>query len=438
MNDYECVDPTALQHDKEDHSAYSFQSELEQLPTIKYQDYNNPQNFTNPYELLHYILTFKLNLTTIQSSALLLHNYKLLIYIIVKGLRENYEPIIILYSEFLHYCDVLIKLLANRPNELFYFLDLLKAGLLSNCEDIPPLALNVIAKSSSYINESGMSRVGWNWLTTENGGLKAILEYNRNNKEIEEHTISILKHFGFIDYIGLFTNHILRESKEKLIFILKFIKSLNEIVEDTAMIQQIISFWIIQACYSTNNNNTMELLSYVILKYPNYMKDSDNEIIIKVLQKVKNNVKTAILLLELLGLFIMSKNSHALIVYKTLIHLLNIQELQELIIYNFKTILISTKTIPLNLLISELLKMEWNIPHIELLIVIAKHRKLNIDNALELLGPLMNTYVYKHITYIPLIIIIRRFNRNKDFILLMYKLIKVIFCIILVCARCIL
>jgi len=423
-------------------------------------------NATTVIEFLLFTLISKMKLKATQALALLANSNTLLIHVIIKGLKGQFDPVISWYKELFAHCESLVKLFKTDPEGLsstFHVLDIIKSGLHSKSLEVGNWTLRLMGKVASGMNDEEMSGAAWDWFVRENGGLQVILSSITRTKDlINENLVSVLCQFGRYNSMELFTHNIklsIQDQRMYMEFVTDLLEPLadHKLTRDELMDKGIIEFWINLACGKGDiaNSNTQEratalkLLTKIWLTFPSIIEDEYSDLIIRLLQRANRDkaiglqTTSVALLFTLLHNFAFDRNHFALLIYKTLTFALveNYQkeELRELILINFRIILEDFNTIPLNVLLDPLIKQIrssegitsfFNLFDLEFFEIVAKHSKLSIRNAIQVLDILAKPYVYNQVlancTFDSFIVIANRFKENGQFGSFMKKFIKVV------------
>lgn len=93
-----------------------------------------------------------------QSAGLLTQGYKFLAHIIVKGLKGNFEPVLVWYQDVYSNTERLTELILNESDEgsINFILSALKPGLLSKDTEIVQWAMRVFSKLALEFSENGL------------------------------------------------------------------------------------------------------------------------------------------------------------------------------------------------------------------------------------------------------------------------------------------
>jgi hypothetical protein len=436
----------------------------------------DPSDCTTSIEFLLSSIVLTMDLKSNQALALLSNSSTLLIHVIVKGLKGNFEPIINWYKELFIHCKVLVRIFsveAEGVTAIFHVLDIIKAGLYSKSVEVANWSLRLLGKIASQMNEYGISGVAWDWFINENGCLHIILHSIENHKELlSENIVSVLCQFGMHNLKELFT-HNMKLAIEDHIGYTKLITRLIEplakykTIHDELINQGIITFWLDYGCRKVDVNTNigeritaLSLLVEIWLHFSVGVEDERKDLIIRLLQRacrdksIEVQVLAISLLFKLLENFALEHNPYALFMYKSLTFALveNHQrvELRELILENFIIIFEDCNTIPVNILLDPFIKQlrasnssifTFNLFDFTFFTSVAEHPKLQIKNALQILDLLAKLYISSHLlSYCaikPFIMIVRRFKKQISLCSYMENLIKVIKSIKVVCIKCI-
>ena len=441
-----------------------FRSDKENIP----RERTDPTDANTTIEFLLFSLISKMKLKYNQALSLLANSNTLLIHVIIKGLKGDFEPVVDWYKELFLHCDILVKLFETDPEGLIsalHVLDIMKAGLYSKSLEVANWALRLMSKTASEMNYKKMSGVAWDWFTSENGGLQVLLSSIRKSKElINENLVSVLCQFGRYNFMELFTHNmklVIEDQRAYMEVVIKLLEPLADykLSRDELYEKGVIAFWIDFACRKADVTNSdvqersiaLILLVEIWQAFPTVVEEKAefSDLIIRLLQRANRDKYTALqicsvaLLFRLLQNFAMDRNPFALMIYKTLTFTLveNHQkmELREFLLENFKEILEEFNTIPINILVEPLIKQirssdgitfSFNIFDFEFMQAIARHPKLTIKNAIQTLDLLAKPYIYSQTfascAIYSFLIISNRFKSHPSFESFIQQLIKVI------------
>ena len=426
----------------------------------------DPSDCTTSIEFLLSTVVLKMGLKSNQALALLSNSSALLVHVIIKGLKGNFEPIINWYRELSTHCKVLVRIFSTEPEGVtatFRVLDIIKAGLYSNSAEVANWSLRLLGKIANQMNEHGISGVAWDWFISENGCLQIILQSIESRKGlISENIVSVLCQFGAHNLKELFTHNMklpIEGHKTYTELITRLIEPLAKYktIHDELINQGIITFWLDFGSRKADVVNinvgertaALSLLVEIWSHFSVDVKDECKDLIILLLRRacrdksIEVQVLAISLLFRLLEDLALERNPYALFMYKSLTFALveNHQriELREFILENFKIIFENCNTIPVNILLDPFIKQArgsngltfaFNLFDFTFFTSVAKHPKLQIKNALQILELLAKPYISSHLLSYwaikPFIIIANRFKKQVSLCSYMSNLIKVI------------
>jgi len=432
----------------------------------------DPTDCTDSVSFLLSTLVTKMRVRANQALALLSNSNKLLIHVIIKGLKGDYAPVLDWYKEIFTHSTKLLELLQSEPdgvNAVLQVFDIFKAGLFSKNIEICDWALRLLGKVSNELNSKGMSGLAWDWFIAENGGLQAVIYAIEKSRELAgENIISVLCQFGRYNFMELFTHNmklIIPEADRYMKIIGDLMPSLADykLSRDELANSGVISFLIDFACRKADIDNqnmlertaALDLLLEIWLNFPNAVEEKDEytDNIIKVLQRAnrdKNSniqIVSIVHLFKLLEVFAAERNPYAPVIYKSLTFALvenhNKENIREVCLSGFKQIFETFNSIPVSILMDPFIKQirasdgvtyHINLFDFDFFDTIARHPKLMIKNAIQTMDLLAKPYIYNQIfsgcAFSVFMKIATRYKGNEIFTSFMQQLIRV-FCDIL-------
>lgn len=165
---------------------------------------------------------------------MLSNNHKYLAHIVVKGIKEVFEPIINWFRELSANISQLVYLIAqeeDKKHTMVFVHHGLKAGLVSKDFEVAQIACSFFQQLSyEYLNQDLLS-YAWEWFVSDQGGLQYTLMCIKRHPEIAESAIRVIIEFSRYNLMELFTHHLRRfhpDTREYLSTIRSLLRPLSD------------------------------------------------------------------------------------------------------------------------------------------------------------------------------------------------------------------
>ncbi|KRW98303.1 Armadillo-type fold [Pseudocohnilembus persalinus] len=158
-----------------------------------------------------------------KAAGLFTNNNQYLNQVLTKGLKGDFNPIIVVYQELYANINHLIDLFeSDKTNKSIQFtLDALKPGLVSKNLDICQWAFRFYSKVAYEMDDKQMLNLTWEWFSDEQqGGLKSFLLGLQRHPDVKELFVTNLNMFGKYNYELIFKDTLkncLQEDHKQLI-----------------------------------------------------------------------------------------------------------------------------------------------------------------------------------------------------------------------------
>ena len=394
-----------------------------------------------------------------QAAGLLTQGGKYLAHIIAKGLRGQYEPVVAWYQAVFGNLKHLLALILKEEvnGSINLILSTLRPGFLSRSLEAAQWTCRIFSKLAVDFQERNMSKVAWEvrarqWFASEGGGVDAcITACRRFGPDVKSSAISVLVQYGHGNFLEMFTilfrNH-LSESLAYLSTVNEFLPDLCEIkaAKQELIAVGIIDFWVDFALKESDGDGrkpvdvrlaAISLLCDLWSRFPAKIEENEEttENILTALKRAardkSHNLRVSVTqfastarLFLLLDQFSEDRDSYAPIVYKSLTFSLvenyPVESMREFMLTNFILTFKKNPAIPIGILLDPLLKQMQvsdintvNVSDFDFFMMIAKHSRLNIKNAIQVLDLLGKFYLsspgFGRASGIPFVIICTRF-----------------------------
>ena len=399
-----------------------------------------------------------------QAAGLLTQGGKYLAYIISKGLKGKFNPIISWYQEIYANISHLLKLVSNEEasGSVPLMLASLKSGFNSKNIETVLWCCRVFSKMGSELYEQDLLPPAWDWFVVEGGGLEGCLQAcKRFGAEVKSQVVSVLVQFARNNFYELFTiqmRNYLMENVSYLSTMNEFLQCFSEIraAKQELATAGIIEYWLEMGIRLADNESSetvdvrlsgVNFICDIWMEYPGVIENREmfaGDIITVLKKGWKDRLKILKMgcigkAFQLLEVFTVERNPFAPIIYKTLTFYLvesyNDQLAREFIMHNFNYLFERMLNIPVGIVLEPLVKqlqirtdLEYNTIDFDFFIRIAKHPRLTMKNAIQAMDALgkiyMNDKNFSKSAAIPFMMIASRFIEGSSIREYLYRFVK--------------
>ncbi|CAD8059186.1 unnamed protein product [Paramecium sonneborni] len=414
------------------------------------KDLNKTQNCL---EFFIVALAKNLQLTIKQAASLFTNNNKYLAHILAKGVKGVFEPIVSFYKETYANSNQLNKLFNedSTKKSMIFALQALKPGLISKSYDVVYEAVRLFTRLGSLIPVQLIRE----WFLENQGGLHTALMGAKRHPELVKFQVEMILQFGKNNFVEVFTNgirNVLQETKD-------FINSIELIYLPLSQNQELVSTgilndWVTQAIGIAENEfkNTIDTrissLNFLTEVLRNSKLDESlSNTIIALLKKGSRDKSQSLSLLclnhlfKLLNEFSIQKNNQAPLIYKNLTLALvenhDNQQIREFILNNFIQIFSTLESIPINLVLENMIKQLQTSEGVTYILnifdmqffMIMSNMNIGIKNAIQLLDFLakifLNNLVFQSLSYEIIVNILSKNIENQTMQEFILKFVKI-------------
>ena len=397
-----------------------------------------------------------------QAAGLLTQGGKYLAYVISKGLKGKFNPIINWYQEIYSNISQLLRLILNEEasGSVPLMLASLKSGFNSKNLDTVLWCCRIFSKLGSELYEQDLLPPAWDWFVSEGGGLEGCLQAcKRFGPEVKSQIVSVLVQFArnnFYELITIQMRNYLSESVNYLTTMNEFLSSFCEIraAKQELVSVGIVDYWLEMGMRVADSENSVDArlsgINFICDIWMEFPAVIDNHEIFAndIIASLKKGWRDKYIILkfgcigkafQLLETFSSERNPFAPIIYKTLTFYLvenyRDQLIREFILQNFILLFDSMPSVPVGILLEPLVKqlqvasdLECNTIDFEFLIKIAKHPRLTIKNGVQTMDALgkiyMNNLQYTKSAAIPFMLIATMFIDGSSVREYLYRFVK--------------
>eukprot|EP00347_Sterkiella_histriomuscorum_P006073 403354173 len=174
-----------------------------------------PNETTTCLEFLLNVICKAFNMIPKQAAGLLTNANKYLNIAIVKGLKNEYEPVISLYQETYAHSKHLTQLIEHEhsfnlsTNTLGLILNAYKSGFLSQNDEVVSWCCRLFAKIAyDFVDAGEIIGVAWDWFKDETqGALETCIQALKKHQYILDGMIPVFANFARYNFAELFTHH---------------------------------------------------------------------------------------------------------------------------------------------------------------------------------------------------------------------------------------
>lgn len=143
----------------------------------------------------------------LKAAALLAGGNKYLAHVVIKGVKGDFEPIVLWYQDVYANINHLMSLLVKEesPEAVTNVLQVLKPGLMSKEEEVAQAAIKLYLKLAIDLLSLDLMAPAAEWFFCENGGLFACLVCIKRHPETVENITTMMVQFGASNMFDLFT-----------------------------------------------------------------------------------------------------------------------------------------------------------------------------------------------------------------------------------------
>ncbi|CAG9312103.1 unnamed protein product [Blepharisma stoltei] len=387
-----------------------------------------------------------------QAAGLLTQGGKYLAHVIAKGLRGKHNPIVTWYQSIYANIRHLVKLIAQEEanGSINLILSSLKSGFISKHIETALWCCRLFAKLGSDFLEYDMLPAAWDWFVSDGGGIEGcLLACKRYGPDIKSQVVSVFVQFARNHFLELFSLQLRSQIPESIHYLTTMNEFLPSLCEIRAAKQEIVTagivdFWMEFGLREADADNRrppdvrLAALNFVcdIWIYLPTTIELHEEFASSILTSIKRGARDKYRILKfgclgklfhLLDAFTAERNPYAPIIYKTLTFSLveNYDDplVREFILANFISTFVNIQSIPVGIVVEPLVKqlqvspdLSFNTVDFDFLITIAKHPRLTVKHAIQVMDILGKIYIneplFSKSAAIPFMLAASRFIDN--------------------------
>lgn len=170
-------------------------------------------------------------------------NHKFLAHIIVKGIKESYEPIIRWLNQLIDHTEKITLLISkegDKPRGMQFVHHIIKAGLVSKDHDVALKTCNLLQLLAQKYLKHDLLHYAWDWFISDQGGLQYVLNSMKRHPEITESAIKTIVEYSQLSSLELFTYHLQKLHANEKDFLLTIRGLLTPLSQDNIMKEEVI------------------------------------------------------------------------------------------------------------------------------------------------------------------------------------------------------
>ena len=376
--------------------------------------------------ILSFCHNFKL--TVKQGAGLLAQGNKYLAHIVAKGLKGDFEPVIVWLQDIYSNTETLTQLILNESKEgaLDFTLSGLKPGLISKDLEAVQWCLRVFSKLVLEFSENGLLEECWKWFNSESNILSmCVYAIQRFGREIYSNVIELFLQIGQQDYVEFFTSHLKKAVNDNKLYLNLLCDFFPYLAESESSYEEVsnsgvIGYWLELGLSEAENISSkdasvrvagMAFLTQLVLHF--HSKVLENEFIINSILSLLNRLSREgnfILkylaignLFYLLEFLAEHKSQFAATIYRALTFLLvenySSTDLRNYIQSNFILTFESLPSMPVSILVDPLIKrlqveeLGLNTFDFDFIVAIAQHGSTTLKQGIHLIDILGKIYL---------------------------------------------
>ena len=396
---------------------------LDSLDTTKSLDQSNS---CIEFLILSFCSSFRL--APKQAAGLLARNNQFLSRILVKGLKGDYDPVVVWYQSLYQTTGHLCDLMRRDQTSMDAVLMALKPGLESKAMEVVQWSFRTYTKLALDLEERGMSDRAWVWFAAQ--GLQTMLPcILKWGAVLYSNGIETLLHFAhphLLEFFSLQLRDLMAETKAYFSFVMDLLPGIKETpwAVEAILECRVLQYWVEAANREANDPvskcrvTAMVFLTYLWSEFLFNSPDSDSvfDTLLSTLKRAFHISSFLIkstalcLLLSLLQTMVEAQSPQAAVIYKTLTLLMMETEpnesIRSLLTYSFRRILLEWPSIPLSILLEPLCKRVTSIQiqaaegnfslsmsDFDLFAAAAGHSRLGVKHAVLLIDVLGKVYL---------------------------------------------
>ena len=359
-----------------------------------------------------------------QAAGLLTQEGKYLAYVLSRGLKGRFEPILAWYQALHGSYPAILNLMQKEETSgsVAFILSAVHGGLRSRSLETTQWTCRILVLLGSELQNQGLLRPAWEVSSRQwfvHTGLEACLAAcGRYGPDIKGQVVTVLVQFGHGNFLELFTvqlrNH-LSPTSAYLVTMTEFLPSLCELRsgKQELVSEGVVDYWLDRGVKEwAESKSSPELRSAAItllcalwMRFPGKVEAQDKlagevlTALTRATRDSKSNLIQFSTIAKMFGLldhFSLDRNAYAPILYKTLTFALveNYDKhlLREFILDNFSRTFGREADMPVGILLDPYLKQlqvadisVCNLADLNFFLIISKHPRLTVKNAVQVL-----------------------------------------------------
>ena len=362
-----------------------------------------------------------------QAAGLLAQGNKVLTQIVIKGLKGDFDPVLVWYQSVYQNTERLCDLIQHESdkNSLAFVLNALKAGLDARSTEVVQWCLKTYAKLAMDLEERGLAAQSWGWFISPQSCLLQLLgAITRLGSEIASNGVETMLHFAQFNLVEFFSMHLknlVQEAGDYYALLALVVPATREMdwAAEALASSRIPQYWVESVCREaedTESKGRLTALHFFSLLWTSFFLESEESqsVFMSLLTAIKKAFRdpaipvkaTALaILMDLLDTLADLKSAYAPSVYKTLTLLMVEMDpkepVRELVVGNVKRLMSCTPTIPAQIVVENWCKRiqaeeggyPLQITDFDLFQTLAKHSRLVLKSAIQLIDVLGKVYL---------------------------------------------
>ena len=172
------------------------------------------------------------------------NNHKFLAHVIVKGVKDVFEPIVTWLNQLIENADQIVLLISKEQDKMHgmeFVHHVLKPGLISKDIDVVQKAYSLFDMLVQKYTDQNLLKYAWEWFVSEQGGFQYVLNSMKRHPDIIDRAINLAIAFSKTSLSELFTTHLTRLHPEARDYILA-IKGLLKPLSQNAVISDEVNY----------------------------------------------------------------------------------------------------------------------------------------------------------------------------------------------------
>lgn len=402
-----------------------------------------------------------------QAAGLLTQDGKYLAYILSRGLKGKHDAILGWYQAINGSYQVLLTLIQKEETSgsVSFVLHALQGGLRSRSLETAQWTCRVLVRLGQELQNQGLLRPAWEVTATQwfiEEGLEACLAAcGRYGPEIKGQVVTLLVQFGHGNFLEMFTvqlrNH-LNPTSAYLVTMSEFLPALCELRtgKQELLSEGVVDYWLDRGLKEWAEQKSspdlrsaaLTLMCEIWIRFPGKVEAQDKQAadILTALKRAARDSKSNLVqfgtiakMFGLLDHFSLDRSAYAPILYKSLTFALveNYEKnlVREFILDNFARTFASEPEMPVGILLDPYLKQLQvadvsicNLADLNFFLVVCKHPRLNLKNAVQVLDVLakyaLATEIYERLVRQMVQIVGKRYGEMGAMQEFLYQLVK--------------